>query len=79
MGHGELWRGEAVEEWCGEVSFGMARRGGSRRLGCGMARWVEVGSGTAVLVRCGEARRGRSGLGKARRLWSVGAWFGGVR
>ena len=43
----------------------MARRGGSRRLGCGMARWVEVGSGTAVLVRCGEARRGAVGCGKA--------------
>ena len=45
------------------------RHGQFRRLGCGMARWVEVGSGTAVVVRRGRAAFVGLGLGVA--------WLGG--
>ena len=59
MGHGELWRVEAVEEWCVEVSFGKARRGGLRRLGSVLFR---LGSLSYVWARHGKLRLGGSGL-----------------
>ena len=79
VGSVTAWTVTAVEVWRGEVSYGMARRGGLRRLRSVVVRHGAAGSVSAVLVRCGEARRGRSGLGKARRLrwdqvWSDKAW-----
>jgi hypothetical protein len=43
-------------------------------IGCG-----KVGSGTAVKVRQGEARRGKVRFGMARRLWHGGVRRGVVR